>query len=227
MRTPAPQFFRTTDELRAWFDAHHTEATELWIGFFKAHTGRSGVDYVAAVEEALCVGWIDTTVRRIDDDRYAHRFTPRRPGSLWSEINRGKLERLRREGRVRPAGEAAYADRAPDTTRYLFSGPATRWPSELARRFRADVRAWRNFSAGPPGYRRTATHWVLSAVRPETRERRFRELVATSRAGTRPRPFLVTRVERETADRGPGRGRPRPDSADRRRHRRHLPAALK
>ena len=107
--TPVPaRFFATREELRAWFEAHHADASELWVGFYKAHTGRAGVVYLQAVDEALCFGWIDTTVRRIDDDRYANRFTPRRPDSNWSAVNRRRFAELDLDGRVRPAGRLAF-----------------------------------------------------------------------------------------------------------------------
>ncbi len=221
------RFFATVAELRAWFADDHASDAEVWIGFFKAHARRDGVDYEAAVDEAVCVGWIDTTVRRIDDDRYAHRFTRRRPGSHWSASNHARIVRLRREGRLLPAGETAFANRGPDTPTYLSERPVTRWPAELSRRFRADRAAWRHFSAQTPSYRRLATQWVLSAVRPETRERRFHDLLVASRAGTRPRPFVVPRADRSGATPVGSRRPERPSPTSRRSRRRAGPAALK
>ena len=192
---PTARFFATPDELRAWFAAHHATERELWVGFHKAHTGRTGVDYLAAVDEALCFGWIDTTVRRLDDRRYAHRFTPRRAGSRWSEVNRAKFARLKRAGRVAPAGERAFAERREDRPYSYERDRAELAPDQLAR-LRADAAAWRYFSAQPPSFQRLAAHWVTSAARPATRDRRLAELLRTAAAGTRPRPFLVARADR-------------------------------
>jgi uncharacterized protein YdeI (YjbR/CyaY-like superfamily) len=112
MRVPA-RFFRSPAELREWFEAHHANAPELWIGFHKAHTGKVGVGYAEAVEVALCFGWIDTTVRRIDADRYANRFTPRRPDSYWSVENRRRFAKLEKAGRVHESGRRAF-ERRPE-----------------------------------------------------------------------------------------------------------------
>jgi len=111
MELPA-RFFRTPADLRAWFEAHHADAGELWVGFYKAHVGKKGVQYPDAVREALCFGWIDTTVRRIDDDRYANRFTPRRPGSNWTDSNRQLFRELEAAGRVHPSGRTAFNGRS-------------------------------------------------------------------------------------------------------------------
>ena len=102
------RFFNSRDELRAWFEGHHASDPELWIGFYKAHTGRIGLGYPEAVEEALCFGWIDTTVRRVDEDRYTNRFVPRAPGSHWTPTNRALFRSLAREGKVVAAGRVAF-----------------------------------------------------------------------------------------------------------------------
>ena len=102
------RFFRSSRELRDWFEAHRASDSEIWIGFYKAHTRRTGVTYGEAVEEAICFGWIDTTVRRIDDDRYANRFVTRRPGSHWTPGNQALFRELDRAGRIAPAGRAAF-----------------------------------------------------------------------------------------------------------------------
>ncbi len=103
-----PRFFPNSRELRDWFEAHHASASEIWVGFYKAHPRRTGITYGEAVEEALCFGWIDTTVRRIDDDRYANRFVPRRPGSNWTPGNQALFRELDQVGRITPAGRAVF-----------------------------------------------------------------------------------------------------------------------
>lgn len=196
---PNPRFFRTRGELRAWFERYHVNTRELWIGFHKAHSGRAGVGYPEAVEEALGFGWIDTTVRRIDADRYAHRFTPRRPDSYWSVVNRQKFVELERAGRVHESGRRAF-DRRPPGERLRYSSELTlRLAPTFAVGLRAAPETERYFRSRPRGYRRRATFWVMNAARPETRERRFEMLLNASSVGTVPTALLL-----------PGEPAPRP-----------------
>lgn len=129
------RFFPTRADLREWFEAHHADAGEIWVGFYKAHTGRVGATYADAVEEALCFGWIDTTVRRIDEDRYANRFVPRRPDSSWTPTNRALFRELERRGLVNDAGRIAFsrsANRSPPEG--SETGPSRRRKSARRRR---------------------------------------------------------------------------------------------
>jgi uncharacterized protein YdeI (YjbR/CyaY-like superfamily) len=185
------QFFRTPAALRRWFERHHADTSEIWIGFHKAHTGKAGVNYSQAVEEALCFGWIDTTVRRIDVDRYAHRFTPRRPDSSWSEVNRRKFAELTKAGRVHESGHRAFARQGTTVPRQFTSDRIFRFAPTLAARLRARAVAERYFHSRSRGYRRRATFWVMSAVRPETRERRFTTLLEASSRRTIPRALFL------------------------------------
>jgi len=190
MHVPA-RFFGSTSELRAWFEAHHADRSELWVGFYKAHTGRGGVVYPEAVDEALCFGWIDTTVRRLDDERYANRFVPRRPESQWSDGNRRRFAELDRQGRVHAAGRRAF-ERRPATGRPQFtSGGTYRLAPEFAARLRNRPTADRYFRSRTQGYRKRATFWVMSAVRPETRERRFSTLLDACARRTVPPALLL------------------------------------
>jgi uncharacterized protein YdeI (YjbR/CyaY-like superfamily) len=116
--TPTPhdvRYFATSAELRDWFDQHHATATELWLGYHRKASGVPSVDWPQAVDEALCVGWIDGIRYRIDESRYAQRFTPRRRGSTWSPINLAKVATLTAQGRMRPAGVAAFEARTTAT----------------------------------------------------------------------------------------------------------------
>ena len=168
-------FFRSPEDLRGWFDANHATATELWLGTYKKSTGKPSVSWSDAVDEALCVGWIDSVRYALDAERSAQRFTPRRRGSNWSAINVAKIAALRAAGRMRPAGEAAFAERRDDRTGvYSFeraSDPELSADEEA--RFRANAAAWAWFSGRAPSFRKQALHWVISAKRPETRERRL------------------------------------------------------
>jgi uncharacterized protein YdeI (YjbR/CyaY-like superfamily) len=195
--TPTPhdtRFFATPDDLRVWFDEHHETATELWLGYYRKATGRPSVDWSQAVDEALCVGWIDGVRYRIDDERHAQRFTPRRRGSIWSAVNVRKVAELTAAGRMRPAGIAAFEARTPERTA-IYSherAMASFAPAETAR-FQADAVAWAGWQARAPTFRRQATHWVTSAKRDETRARRLDELIRASAAGDTPRPFRYGR----------------------------------
>lgn len=184
--------FETPAELRAWFEANHETATEAFIGYYRRGVGKRSTTWVQAVEEALCFGWIDGITFRIDDEVTANRFTPRRRGSSWSAVNIAKVAELRAAGRMQPAGIRAFEsrDRSKDQG-YSYERPTQALPAELVARFEADADAWARWQAETPSYRRTAVHWVLSAKRPDTRERRFAALLADSAAGRRVKPFRV------------------------------------
>ena len=184
-------YFGAPDEFRAWLEQHHESANEIWLGYWKKHTGKPSLTWSQAVDEALCFGWIDGILRRVDDERHVQRFTPRKPTSNWSAVNIAKIEQLRAAGRIRPAGEAAFALRREEKSgvysyeqRHLAA-----FEPEQEERFRADAAAWEYWSAAPAGYRKMATWWVVSAKKPETRERRLGLLIEDSAAGRRLKQF--------------------------------------
>jgi uncharacterized protein YdeI (YjbR/CyaY-like superfamily) len=190
-----PLYFESPDAFRAWLEEHHATATEVLVGYWKAATGRPTLTWSGSVDEALCFGWIDGVRRRVDDERFTIRFTPRKPRSNWSLVNVRKVGELSAAGRMRPAGLAAFeARRAEDTGVYSFERDA---PAELdaagEARFRAEPSAWEWFSGQAPSYRRAALHWVTSAKRPETRERRLTQLIADSARGQRIAAMRVRR----------------------------------
>jgi uncharacterized protein YdeI (YjbR/CyaY-like superfamily) len=153
------------------------------VGYWKKHTGKPSLTWSQAVDQALCFGWIDGKLNRIDDERHMQRFTPRRPGSNWSKINVEKVARLTEAGLMRPAGTAAFEARREDRTGvYSFEREkhAELEPEQLAR-FSPEALAF--WEAQAPWYRRAASHWVLSAKREATRERRLQQLIADSAAG--------------------------------------------
>lgn len=193
-----PTFFATPEEFRAWLHAHHQTAGELWVGFHKVGSGKPSITWPQSVDEALCVGWIDGVRKRIDDDRYVIRFTPRKPGSNWSAINIRRMGELQAEGRVLPAGQAAF-DRRRDDRSAIYSyerRTSAELPAEYEQRFRADAAAWEYFQSQAPWYRRTATHWVISAKREETRQKRLATLIDDS-AHRRPIAGLDRKGKRE------------------------------
>lgn len=194
MSTP-PRFFRSAAELRAWLEAHHADRDEVLIGFYKKGASKKGVTYAEALDEALCFGWIDGHLRSIDEERFQRRFTPRKKGSTWSKVNVRHVERLAREGRMRPAGLAAFEARTEDRTgTYAFeqARPVELDPARAAR-LRAHRAASAFFEAQPPSYRRTAAHWVMSAKKEETRDRRLEVLIASSAEGRVAPPFAFGR----------------------------------
>ncbi len=178
--------FRTPAAFRQWLKQHHDSADELPVLFFKKDSGRGGITYAEALHEALCYGWIDGVRKGVDADSYTIRFTPRKPRSIWSRVNVGHVERLIREGRMQPAGLKAFAAREQGRTGvYSFENRPDRFSPELERPFKAANSAWAFFQAQPPGYRRIVTWWVISAKKPETRQKRLARLIEVSAAGRR------------------------------------------
>jgi uncharacterized protein YdeI (YjbR/CyaY-like superfamily) len=181
-----PVFFADAAELRAWFEQHHADASELIVGYYKTHTGRRGMTWSEAVDQAICFGWIDGVGRRIDADRHQQRFTPRRKGSIWSAVNVAKVEALTAAGLMHPAGLKAFAERREDRTAvYSHESKDAALAPEQEALFRADAAAWDFFAAQAPSYRRAAVHWVITAKREETRARRLAQLIADSAGGRR------------------------------------------
>ena len=180
-----PRFFRSASEFRQWLERRHDGATELWVGFYKKASGKRGITYAEAVDQALCFGWIDGIKKRVDEHGYTHRFSPRQSKSVWSLINTRRAEALKRIGMMHPAGLAAFEKRDPARSGYSSETPPVSLPPPLARQFKANRQAWLFFEAQPPGYRRIAISWVVSAKQDATRERRLALLVHASANGKR------------------------------------------
>jgi uncharacterized protein YdeI (YjbR/CyaY-like superfamily) len=181
-----PVVFETPAELRAWLVKHHAVKRECWVTFFKPHTKRKGVTYQDALDEALCVGWIDGLVKGIDGDCYVRRFSPRRPRSIWSATNIRRAGELTTLGRMRPPGLAAFEGRDPKRANlYSYENAPRKFEGAYAKTFRANGRAWKFFRSQPPGYQRVATWWVTSAKQESTRARRLAKLMAASEDAVR------------------------------------------
>jgi uncharacterized protein YdeI (YjbR/CyaY-like superfamily) len=177
-------FFDTPQEFRAWLERHHGTGSELWMGLNKKHVTPRGLEWAAAVEEALCFGWIDSQVQRLDEDAVRQRWTPRRPTSTWSAVNLALVPRLVVEGRMTPAGLAAYERRRPDRQAvYAYEQGELAFAPELEALLLADPRASAWFAAAPASYRKICVNWVMSAKQATTRERRMGELVEDCAAG--------------------------------------------
>jgi|SRR5579872_109092 len=175
-------FFESADRFAAWLEKHGDSKAELIVGYYKQGSRRPSMTWAESVDEALCSGWIDGVRKRIDERSYQIRFTPRRPQSIWSAINVARCRVLEREGRMREAGLKAFAHRREDKTRiysYEQQKIATLDPATEAR-FRKVKTAWKFFAAQPPSYRQLVIWRIVSAKRPETRERRLQDLIKAS-----------------------------------------------
>jgi uncharacterized protein YdeI (YjbR/CyaY-like superfamily) len=186
-----PTTFEKPEDFRAWLRQHHASQRELWVGYHKKATGKPSMTWAGSVDEALCYGWIDGVRKRVDDERYMIRFTPRRPGSVWSAVNIARVAELEKQGRMRAAGRKAFAARREDRSgiySYERRDEAV-FDDATERRFRAKKRAWSNFEAMPRSYRQAVIRWVMTAKREETRERRLAQLIEDSAAGLRIAPL--------------------------------------
>jgi uncharacterized protein YdeI (YjbR/CyaY-like superfamily) len=189
---PSPNnviYFETSGELRSWFEGNHESAGELWIGFHRKGTGRPSVTWQELVDQELCFGWIDSVRYSLGDGRSAQRVTPRRKRSIWSAVNIKRFGELEQLGLVHPRGRAAFDARDESRSGIYAYENRAELDADMEARFRKDAAAWEFFSAQAPWYRRTAIHWVVSAKRSETRERRLRTLIESSRRGERIPPL--------------------------------------
>jgi uncharacterized protein YdeI (YjbR/CyaY-like superfamily) len=171
---------------REWLAANHDRARVIWLVFWKKHSGKQTLAYEQAVEEALCWGWIDSIIKRLDDDRYAQKFTPRTDRTKWSPSNRERLRRLLAAGRMTAAGLAqvdpevlASLDASPDRA----PRPAPTLPPELEALLRANEKAWQAFQRLAPSHRRNYIGWIVAAKRDETRRRRLAEAISKLEQG--------------------------------------------
>jgi uncharacterized protein YdeI (YjbR/CyaY-like superfamily) len=181
-----PKFFRSADEFREWLAANHDCVTELWLGFYKKDSGRKGIAYKDAVDEALCWGWIDGLRRSHNEQSYVNRFTPRKPKSVWSAVNMKRIEELIQAGRMAPPGLRVFEARDPSKVeKYSYEQQQLGFDSAAEKKFRANRKAWAFFEKQAPFYRRVSSWWVVSAKKEETRARRLETLIAKSERGER------------------------------------------
>jgi uncharacterized protein YdeI (YjbR/CyaY-like superfamily) len=182
-RESRPRAFKTQKDFRAWLSKNHATETELIMRLFKVHAKHRGIGYREALDEALCWGWIDGVVRRLDEDSFQQRFTPRKAKSNWSAVNIKRMKTLIAEGKVAKPGLAAFARRtSTKPAPYSYENrDRIRLDPGLEKRFRAEPKAWAFFEALPPGYKRLMVYRVMDAKREETRERRFTQLLELSR----------------------------------------------
>lgn len=183
MAETRPRAFATPAAFRAWLERHHASETELMLRLYKTHALRKGIGYRAALDEALCFGWIDGVRRALDEDSFVQRFSPRKKKSVWSAVNIRRAMELEAEGRLSAPGLAAFRARQTGPAPYSFESRALALTPAFVAEFKRHAKAWAHFESRPPGYRRTAVFWVMTAKREETRARRFQALVAACAQG--------------------------------------------
>jgi uncharacterized protein YdeI (YjbR/CyaY-like superfamily) len=180
------RYFDSAPEFRQWLATNHATATELFVGLYKKSSGKGGLTYPEAVDEALCFGWIDGILRSVDAERFCQRFTPRKPGSNWSLTNVRHIARLTQLGKMQPAGLAAFARRDPRRVGvYSFEQEKQELPPEFVKKFQANKKAWAFWQSLPPGYRRFAIHKIVSPKQEATRLRWLDRIITESAAGLR------------------------------------------
>lgn len=189
--------FPDSKSFRDWLAQNHDKAKELFVVYYKRETKKASITWPQSVEQALCFGWIDGVRRRIDDERYEIRFTPRKPRSIWSQINLKMVESLKARGLMHPAGLAAHANHDPDRTRrYSFEQrKQIQMPPAYQEQLKANKAALKYFQSKPPWYRRTATFWVVSAKQEQTRLKRLSTLIECCEKGIDVPPLRRRTVE--------------------------------
>ena len=184
--TVSPVFFKSARAFRVWLSKNHATQPELWLGMYKKISGKGGITYKEALDEALCYGWIDGVRKSLDADSFVQRFTPRKTKSYWSAVNTRRANELIADKRMAPPGLKAFEARDRElTARYSFEREAPSFDASQLKAFRANRKAWEFFEQQPPGYRRLATFYVTSAKKPETRAQRLDRVISASAAGKR------------------------------------------
>lgn len=187
--------FDAPEAFRAWLQEHHQERDALWVGFWKKATGRTSITWPESVDEALCFGWIDGIRKRIDDEAYTIRFTPRREGSVWSRRNIERYQAMLEAGRVEAAGEEAWNRRIEAKSEiysYEQEKEKLQLSGEYLDRLKADEAACADWQGRPPGYKRRVAHWIMSAKKEETRLRRLQQLIDDSAESRKVKPLRRT-----------------------------------
>lgn len=185
------RFFRNPADFRRWLAARYDSEQELWVGFYRKDSGKGGLTYSEALDEALCYGWIDGTRKKLDDVSFTNRFTPRKARSVWSNVNIARVAQLTKAGRMAPAGIAAFEIRDPARSGiYSFEREAAAFPPEIQKILANNRKAKAFFDAQPPYYRKLATFFVMNAKRDETRAKRLALLIERSELGLRLPQFV-------------------------------------
>jgi uncharacterized protein YdeI (YjbR/CyaY-like superfamily) len=182
----APEFFEKPAEFRKWLEKNHQKEKELLVGYYKKGCGKPSMTWPESVDEALCFGWIDGVRRSIDHERYSIRFTPRKPNSIWSNVNIKKVAELSKKSLMQPAGIAAFEKRSESKSGiYSFENEAKKLTPEYEKIFKANKAAWDFFQAQPPGYKKLTIDHIMNAKQEKTQLSRLQQLLSASELGKR------------------------------------------
>jgi uncharacterized protein YdeI (YjbR/CyaY-like superfamily) len=185
------KFFASQSEFRAWLEENHANTSEIWVGFYKKDSGKGGITYPQSVDAALCFGWIDGIRKSVDAISYCNRFTPRKPKSNWSAVNTKRIGELIAQGLVHEAGLKVFNARDQEKTNlYSFERESAALDDDAIKQFKTNPKAWENFEAQAPSYKKAAIWWVISAKQEATRQKRLGELIAFSEKGERIPQFV-------------------------------------
>ena len=178
-------YVKTRDEWRKWLSEHHQTERELWLVFFKKETGKPSIEYDASVEEALCFGWVDSIIKKIDAEKYARKFTPRKSGSLWSDSNKKRVKKMIAEGRMTEFGLARIEEAKQSGLWHKSPRPDILFeiPEEFEHALQQNKEAQEFFQQLAPSYQKHYIGWIVVAKRPETREKRIKESIALLKKG--------------------------------------------
>lgn len=178
------KFFKTPLDFRRWLEKNHLKEKELLVGFYRVGSGKKSITWPESVDQALCFGWIDSIRRSIDDESYSIRFTPRKPGSIWSNVNLKKMEELEKKKLIFPAGYEIFKKRKEEKTGvYSFENAEVKLAPDFEKIFRKNKKAWDWFQKQIPSYKKPAVRWVMDAKREETRKKRLEQLISDAGNG--------------------------------------------
>jgi uncharacterized protein YdeI (YjbR/CyaY-like superfamily) len=186
MSMSSPKFFKTPIDFRKWLEKNHLKEKELLVGFYKVGSGKKSINWSESVDQALCFGWIDSVRRSINDESYSIRFTPRKPNSIWSNINLKKMQELEEKKLIFPAGYEIYKKRKEifsepkGSLAYNYENSIMSLSPEFEKIFRKNKKAWNWFQQSPPSYKKTVERWVMHAKQEATRLKRLNELIEDS-----------------------------------------------
>lgn len=177
----SPIFFKNQSEFRQWLEKNHATETQLLVGYYKVETGKPCMTWSQSVDQALCFGWIDGIRKKVNEESYCIRFTPRKRISKWSNINIAKVKELTSKGLMHHAGLESFSHcKEANSGVYSFENDFKTLPQEFEEIFRGNKGAWEYYSAQSPSYRKMVAHWILSAKRKETQIKRLEELIQVS-----------------------------------------------
>lgn len=187
MTKPTEKLYVTDrDKWQMWLKKNHKTKKEIWLIYYKKHTGKPRIPYDDAVEEALCFGWIDSTVKRLDDEKFAQKFTPRSDKSRWSELNVKRAKKMMQEGRMTKAGLLLFKERDKKGLKAKPLKKKLAIPPDLKKLLTKNKKAWQNFNNFAPSYKKLYIEWIMDAKKKETREKRIKQTVKWTAQNKKP-----------------------------------------